>query len=170
MSGCLAHIAAPNTCCCGTFLLWCYIIQSGRAIPGQRPEMRLFSDCSDTSELQGVDFFSFSFNLQLWVRLDSLCCLRRTLSLCACVCVCLLEVSVRVLLGVRLCSLCLIREKKLGHDVCKGGCSNYGQLCSPNALPYCTLNFHQPDIPDILQNAPSLVASSGVIRRYLLML
>lgn len=99
-----------------------------------------------------------------------MCCLRRTLSLCACVCVCLLEVSVRVLLGVRLCSLCLIREKKLGHDVCKGACSNYGQLCSPNALPYCTLNFHQPDIPAILQNAPSLAASSGVIRRYLLML
>lgn len=78
------------------------------------------------------------------------------------VCVCLLEVSVRVLLGVHLCSLCLIREKKLGHNVCKGGCSNYGQRCSPNALPYCTLNFHQPDIPAILQNAPSLVASCNM--------
>lgn len=33
----------------------------------------------------------------------------------------------------------------------KGACANYGQLCSLNALPYCSLLLHQPDIPTLLQ-------------------
>ena len=63
---------------------------------------------------------------------------------------------------VCLCSLCLTSVKKLGHNVCNGACSNYGQLCSLNALPHCTLLLHQPDdIPTILQYTLSLTASSG---------
>lgn len=110
------------------------------AIPGQGPETRLPSDCSDTSELQGVDI---SY-LQLRVRLDfSMCCLTRAPGLRARECV---SICSECGLCVCLCSLCLISVKKLGHNVCKGACSNYGQLCSLNALPYCTLPPHQPDI------------------------
>lgn len=65
------------------------------------------------------------------------------------------------LLKLHLCSLWLISVKKLGHGVCKGACSNYCQLCSLNALPYCTLLLHQPDITIILQSTLSLAASSG---------
>lgn len=49
---------------------------------GQKPEAWLSADCSDTSELQGVDIFY----LQVWVRLGFLC-----------VCVCLCSICVKKL-------------------------------------------------------------------------
>lgn len=154
LQGWLIHIITPQACCCCTFLLEHYIIWWRSAIPGQRPEIWLSSDCSGTSELQGVDIFY----LQLWVRLDFLCVVwRGALGMCA-------QQCVSICSEVRLCSLWLISVKKLGHGVCKGACSNYCQLCSLNALPYCTLLLHRPDITIILQCTLSLAASSGVLQ------
>lgn len=67
----------------------------------------------------------------------SMCCDR----VCVQACVCLFAVSECALSRVWMCSLCL----KLGCDVCKGACSNYGQLCSLYA------HSHQPDITTTLQ-------------------
>lgn len=47
----------------------------------------------------------------------------------------------------------------------KGTCSNYGQPCSLNALPHCTLLLHQPDIPPP-SNTHSASPPPQVICRY----
>lgn len=96
----------------------------------------------------------------------SVCCLMRALGLCARLCVSICLKCVCVLSCVCFCSLCLISVKKLGHDVCKGACSNYGQLCSLNALPYCTLLLHQPYTHSVFQYTLSLTASSGDLQIY----
>lgn len=83
----------------------------------------------------------------------SICCLRENAgSVCSArVCLFARSASVYCRVCVCLCSLRLISVKKLGRVVCTGPRSNYGQPWSPNALPYCTLHLHQPDIPAILQ-------------------
>lgn len=91
---------------------------------------------------------------QLWVRVLRVLLWQHRVCMHACVCACvsICLKCVCVLLCVCLCSLCLISVKKLGHDVCKGACSNYGQLCSLNTRPHCTLlltptwHLHHPPI------------------------
>ncbi len=146
-------VVVTQFCCC-TLLLGCYIIWKRSAIPGQRPETWLSSDCCDTSELQGVD----ASYLQLWVRFLRVVWQEHRVLVHARVSTFLMCVCVPS--PVCLCSLSLISVKELGHDVFKGTCSNYGQLCSLNALPHCTLLLHQPDIPTKLQYTFSLAASS----------
>lgn len=124
-----------NSYCSGCLGLWIYFGALHHSewvcYSVQRAETQLCSDCSDTSELQGADLLLY---LQLWIRLDFLCwkmglCRVSFFHLCVCVCVCLRRFQ---------------NVEKLGHDVCTGACSNNGQLCSLDALSYCTLHLRQP--------------------------
>lgn len=94
--GWLVHIVSPQTFCCFTPLLGCYIIRTRRTILGHRRETWLSSDCSDASELQGVDIsylqllYESDFDVLFDENAGSAC----TCTVCVCVSICSQRVCV----------------------------------------------------------------------------